>query len=121
MSSFFQTWTKHCPKDSPDGMNEKIITRFTKTAQNVVDLKDFFAQNETFPELRFIKQMLTSIQKTIKTMFFTTNGERYLVELIDKLWVDTEAALSTVYKIDFYADADDPMTFLLLDDHEAAE
>lgn len=102
-------------------MNEKIIMQFTKTNQSVLDLKGFFDQNETYPELKFIRLMLSGIQKTIRAMFFNPGqDDSFLIELIEKLWVDSESALQTIFKIDFYADADDPLAFHLVDDHDSA-
>lgn len=121
MSTFFQAWNKHMPKDTPDGCLDKIVTQFSKSAQSVFDLKVFFDQNAPYPELRFIKSMLTNINRTLKAMFFTPGHDScFLIELIEKLWVDSESALSTVFKLDFYSDADEPMNFLLMEDHESA-
>ena len=105
MSGFLLAMSK-CMKDQD--CFDVVVTQFSKCSQNVLNLKDFFDNNATYPELRFIRSMLVGLNQTLKSMFFTPSQSSHLVAMIERLWVDSEAALSTVFKIDFYANADEP-------------
>jgi hypothetical protein len=54
-------------------------------------------QHTDIPELQYLGASLSTIQKTLKEMFFSQQTQTFLVKQIEALWVDSESTLQTVF------------------------
>jgi hypothetical protein len=103
------------------------VLQFSAQAKATFDFKAQMETQQDIPEFKYLLQALSKIQATLQRMFFGNlaagvgDSKQFLIQMIESLWSETECTLQTIFKLDFYVDADEEMEFVLIDDHEAAQ
>ena len=123
VNSFLQTWAKvkNVKGTSQEDFQKQIVVEFAPDTKTVIDFQSEFKHQLQYREMAYLNKAVDSIQKTLSKLFWPQPAPAapaqpdFLVEMIESLWHESEAALNTFFRVDFDEEADEPLQLELQD------